>query len=360
MTRLGVEREQGNREPSERKRGLFPYYPLNQALRVPSAIKAENAGKPMNRILLAKALDLSPGSSTFRLLVTSSNLYGLTAGNPYKGETISLDELGLEIVSPRSEEEKKAALLKATITPELLGRFYREFDNNKIPRPDLAQNKLERDYHVPAKQSEKCFDLIMDNAKMVGILQEVQGNQYIMMDSISAPSKPHEVSELEESSEVRKPEDTPLSVPPSSHPAGVEAVFIAHGKNNRLLTQVRQVVEFGRFVPVIAEETHTTAIPVPEKVISDMHNCQAAIIIVSADEKVTREDGQEHYKINDNVLIEIGAATVLYRKKVILLWDKRIPIPSNLQGLYRCEFEGDSLDWEAGMKLQKDLTEFRQ
>ena len=43
---------------------------------------------------------------------------------------------------------------------------------------------------------------------------------------------------------------------------------------------------------------------------------------------------------------------------VILLWDKRIDVPSNLQGLYRCEFEGETLDWDSGLKLQRTLTEF--
>ena len=36
-------------------------------------------------------------------------------------------------------------------------------------------------------------------------------------------------------------------------------------------------------------------------------------------------------KINNNVLIEIGAAFVLYDQKVVLLWDKSLKVPSNLQ-----------------------------
>ncbi len=46
-------------------------------------------------------------------------------------------------------------------------------------------------------------------------------------------------------------------------------------------------------------------------------------------------------------------------KKVILLWDKRLAVPSNLQGLYRSEFEGDELSWKAGMKLMKAIKDFR-
>ncbi len=60
------------------------------------------------------------------------------------------------------------------------------------------------------------------------------------------------------------------------------------------------------------------------------------------------------------MLIEIGAAFVLYERRVVLVWDKRIPVPSNLQGLYRCEFEGDELTWRAGMRLMKAIQQFKQ
>jgi len=108
----------------------------------------------------------------------------------------------------------------------------------------------------------------------------------------------------------------------------------------------------------VAVEEESTAIPVPEKVLDAMRRCHAAVVCVTADEKTIRQDGS--FAVNENVLIEIGAAFVLYDKKVILIWDKRIPVPSNLQGLYRCEFEGDDLSWSSGMKLMKAVNQFKR
>ena len=88
-----------------------------------------------------------------------------------------------------------------------------------------------------------------------------------------------------------------------------------------------------------------------------MRRCSAAIIIVSA-EQVHSESDITH--INPNVLIEIGAAFVLYERRVVLLWERGVPVPSNLQGLYRCEFEGKELGWASGMKLMKAIKEFRR
>jgi predicted nucleotide-binding protein len=118
------------------------------------------------------------------------------------------------------------------------------------------------------------------------------------------------------------------------------------------------MLSLGAFESEVAEDEETAAIPVPEKVFSAMRRCQAGIIIVSADE--TNKSGSGKYAINENVLIEIGAAFVLYDRRVVLVWDKRLPVPSNLQGLYRCEFEGDEFSWSAGMKLMKAIKEFKR
>ncbi len=51
---------------------------------------------------------------------------------------------------------------------------------------------------------------------------------------------------------------------------------------------------------------------------------------------------------------------MLYDQKVVLLWDKRLKVPSNLQGLYRCEFDGDELTFSAGTRLAKAVKGFKR
>jgi hypothetical protein len=60
------------------------------------------------------------------------------------------------------------------------------------------------------------------------------------------------------------------------------------------------------------------------------------------------------------VLIEIGAAFVLYDQGVILVWDKRLKVPSNLQAWYRLEFEGNELSFSAGTKLAKAVKSLKK
>jgi hypothetical protein len=135
-------------------------------------------------------------------------------------------------------------------------------------------------------------------------------------------------------------------------------VFIAHGRNMDIVEQVHTMLGIADIDFEVAEEEETTAIPVPDKVLDAMRRCQAGVIVVSVEEGRRSEDGD--YTINENVLIEIGTAFVLYERRVVLVWDKRLPVPSNLQGLYRCEFEGDELTWSAGMKLLKAIQQFKR
>ena len=143
--------------------------------------------------------------------------------------------------------------------------------------------------------------------------------------------------------------------PAKVSPAAVR-VFISHGANGGIVDQVKTMLEISDLAYDVVVEQESTAIPVPEKVFDAMRRCDAAVICVTADSET---DGEGSHEINPNVLIEIGAAFVLYEKRVALVWDRRIPVPSNLQGLYRCEFEGSELSWSAGMKLMKAVNEFR-
>ena len=154
------------------------------------------------------------------------------------------------------------------------------------------------------------------------------------------------------------------------HPTGAESdeepgttlpqairVFISHGPNVDIVDQIRTMLDLSGLPYEVVVEQESTAIPVPQKVFDAMRRCDAAVMCVTADSEAEREDGS--YEINPNVLIEIGAAFVLYDKRVALVWDHRIPVPSNLQGLYRCEFEGNELSWSVGMKLMTAVNEFK-
>lgn len=136
-------------------------------------------------------------------------------------------------------------------------------------------------------------------------------------------------------------------------------VFITHGKNKKILEQVKELVAFGKFEPVVAQERETAAKPVPDKVMDEMRACQAAVIHVGSEGSLLDSNGTQIPQINGNVLIEIGAAMALYGRNFILLVEDGVELPSNLQGLYECRYSGDELNMPATMKLLKAFNEFK-
>jgi len=136
-------------------------------------------------------------------------------------------------------------------------------------------------------------------------------------------------------------------------------VFITHGKNTKILEQVKKIVAFGKFEAVVAQERETAAKSVPDKVMDEMRTCQAAVIHVGVEGVLRDKDGREQPQINGNVLIEIGAALALYGRNFILLVEEGAKLPSNLQGLYECRYKGDELSMEATMKLLESFNAFR-
>ena len=198
------------------------------------------------------------------------------------------------------------------------------------------------------------FDFVADN-----IATMIDGDEAEVEKPTEARPKAEEKAEVIET--TTKVIDLPTpAAPPVATVAANKRVFITHGKNKKILEQVKEIVTYGGFDAVVAVERETTAKPVPEKVFDEMRRCGAAVIHVAVDDVIIDKDGREHPQINGNVLIEIGAAMGLYPGyKFILLVEEGLKLPSNLQGLYECRYSGNELTASATMKLLKAFNEFK-
>lgn len=337
----------------------FPAHTLDKALVIISAIVDKGASKPMDRLLVADAIGRTPSSSEFKRLLSSSRAYGLTVGTE-KADNITPTELGLKIAKPLTSDEALNAKVQACLNIELLGKLWRQFNRQKLPDAKFLKNTLERTYSLSSEHADEFAALAVANAQFCGILQDISGSKYIRMDeprAEAAASDPATELEQEPIFEPVPEEDEPLKVPQKA-PVKGNRVFITHGRDKGILAQVKEIVAYGKFEPIVAQERETSAKPVPDKVMDDMRSCQAAVIHVAIDEVWFDKDGNEKPQINGNVLIEIGAAMALYGKNFVLLVEEGVVLPSNLQGLYECRYKGDELSMTATMKLLKAFNEF--
>lgn len=341
-----------------------PTYSLSKALRVATAI-ADNYGKePTKPLRVAQAMELSPSSSVFRMLCGASIAYGLTEGG-YNADLISLTPLAKRILAPTEEGSDFAARREAMLRPRVVREFLEKYDNSKLPSEHIAINVLE-EMGVPRDRAKDALAVIMECANEMGLLRDVKGTLYVDLGTEGSVSAP-DTSLMELATEANgfgHSESTPpLSQPAAPQSAQVKPlsnrVFITHGKNKEILTQIKELLTFGSFQPVVSVEHETVSKPVPDKVMDDMRSCSAAIVHVGAELKVLDQEGKELKILNPNVLIEIGASMALYGRRFILLVERGVTLPSNLQGLYEVRYEGVTLDYEATMKLLKAFNDFR-
>lgn len=346
-----------------------PSSTIKSALRVAKAIMDNYAGDPIAPLDLAIALDMSKGSSSFRMLCGASSGYGLTEGG-YASEKISLTELGKSIVSPTEEGMEIRGIKKAVLVPEVLSSFLSKYDQNKLPNEKIACNVL-FDLGVPRDSVEKVYNLIIENAEFAKFLKEVKNCTYVdlRLDQGIDPSNENvsieETDDLTESTEhnpvsrLKSTEITPLYKPNTFFKESISQVYISHGKNRSLIPQIKEFLSFGGFNPIISIEKESVSKPVPDKVFDEMRSCHAAVIIIDKEKELISADGDKEVYINPNVLIELGAARALYGNNFLLLVENGVKLPSNLQGLYEIRYSGESLDIESAMKILKVFKEMK-
>jgi predicted nucleotide-binding protein len=344
-----------------------PSVSLKESLRVARALADELAKQPSTPLQVAAAMGMKPTTGFFRTLTAASLAYGITDAGAW-AEKIGLSDLGRRIVSPTSDGDDVAAMRDAVMRPRVTREFLLKYSGSKWPRNEIGQNVLES-MGVPAEQTKRALDLIHTDASDLGFITEINGTDFVEVTTASQAARSVPMSTPVSGREPRDPVsdlervDGQDLAPTPEKPPAIEnenrRVFITHGKNERIVEQIKKLLLFGDFEPVISVENPTTAKPVPDKVMDDMRSCSAAIVHVGAETKVLDSEGQEHQMLNLNVLIEIGAAMALYDRRFILLVERGVTLPSNLQGLYEVRYEGSGLDHESTMALLEAFASFK-
>jgi predicted nucleotide-binding protein len=360
-----------------------PMAALGDALRLPQAIFDHYAGKPTAPFNLAKALNVDPKGSQFKLLSGAAIAFGLIEGGA-QASVITPTELARRVIRPKVEEEDIKAKREAVLKPRIFGEFLRNYNGNQFPRQDIALNVLE-EMGVPRDKTEEVLERISESARLVGFIEELKGKYYVRLDGIGgemvsangaagAPIGSAERTNENDSTPRAAFSETPppvLAPPPLTQARGAamvaafaddqrrRRVFITHGKNRALVDPIKKLLEYGELEPVVSVERQSVSKPVPEKVLDDMRRCGAAIIQVDADEVIADAEGVEHIILNPNVLIEIGAAMAFYGRRFILLVREGVKLPSNLQGLYEVRYTNEILDATATINLLEAMKDVK-
>ena len=373
LTKKNESNQPNNNEKNDQRTRLnqsdIPAYSLEKALDVARAIGDNYAFKPATPLDVASALGLIPTTGGFRMLTGASVAYGLTSGG-YAANEISITPLGLRIVRPLTDDgDNERAKREAALTPKIVGAFLRKYDGAALPKQEIAQNVL-HSMGVPLDRVQDAYTMIVETAKSTGMLRYINDRGFVDLKGAAASAASPAGEELPESTGAPASpvaQSMPQSSMSESAPSAMDQskslrsrrVFITHGKNRELIEPIQKLLKFGDLEPVVSVQSQTASVPVPDKIMAEMRSCGAAIIHVTGERKVEGSDGTDLLILNDNVLIEIGAAMALYGSRFVLVVKDGVKLPSNLQGLLELRYKGETLDVGDTVKLLDAIADMK-
>lgn len=156
------------RRASSRVERPYPRATLEEALRVPAALKEKNGGNPWPPEDVAAALGLSPKSYDFFYMAGSSRDFGLTEGSRDTKE-ISLTAAGRELVyapSPKTEEELKR---KAFLSVDIFKRVLDYYKGSDLPEMKYLSNTLTNEFGLHPDTHEEFSRLFREICEYLSI-----------------------------------------------------------------------------------------------------------------------------------------------------------------------------------------------
>jgi predicted nucleotide-binding protein len=352
----------------------FPSHTLEAALVLAQKIQDEMAGKPMNRLLLADALGLSPSSSNFRVLLSSANKYGLTEGNE-KSDAISLSDVGADATQTHDQTRRLRAVRAAAVSPPVFGAFFRDYANKKLPSPDMLPKILSSQYKVPQEVAQECAEVISGNGRQVELIRDIGGSPHILLDaetvaaSSTVDSAPDTSTAVELNSEAGVAELPAQAADSASRTrlgglAGAASttqvprpIFVGHGKNKAPLQQLQRLLTSFQIPHKIVVDEANLGRPISQKVKETIEECGSAILIFTRDEKFHDAEGNEVWRPSENVVHELGATSFAYGDRIVIFKERGLHFPTNFQSIGYIEFEADDITARTA-DLLKELIGF--
>lgn len=340
----------------------FPKVALETVLAYPNAL-VRAGGQPLDKVDMAAALGISPGSSNLRTQGFASSAYGLTGGS-YK-TAFSMAPLGEAITSPTSQEEHDEALVKAALKPELFTKLFEAYKGKKYPETQFLVSALKRNFDVADSQAEVCADIFTKNMKFVGLLRDTKGGVWLVERPVAGAAGVLNSEDSADDVDDTDEEDTDddaieiprgALTPPPAEPQRSKRpnkLFIGHGRNKKPLEQLTKTLRELGIPHVVAEDEPNSGRPISQKVRDTMDQCGAAILIFSADVEYFDKDGVSVWRPSENVDHELGAAAVMYDDRVILFKEESISLASNFSGIGYIPFEKDKLDAKTNELLRE-------
>jgi hypothetical protein len=141
-------------------------------------------------------------------------------------------------------------------------------------------------------------------------------------------------------------------------PSGTCLFITYSGQPAHVVAQIQTVFELAGIRSHASERAPHggDAVLIADEAAEVMRRCDAALVLLS--EADCRPDASGAPAVSQRALVEVGAASVLYERRVLLLLDAPAALPAGLASLPHVTLGEGGLTWEVGIELLKAVRGF--
>jgi hypothetical protein len=148
----------------ERTRWPFPRATLEEALKIPYAIKEHNGGNPWESDEVRKAIGAGTGANAYFYLTAASRDYGLTIGTS-TAERIALADLGRNLVYAPNSDAERTLKVQAFLSVDIFKRVLEYYKGSNLPEMKYLGNVLQKEFGLAPDTHEEFSRTFRENCQ---------------------------------------------------------------------------------------------------------------------------------------------------------------------------------------------------
>lgn len=181
--------------------------------------------------------------------------YGLIDG---RGEKIRITDLSESIIYSTSEEERKFALKKAFINPEIFNKLYKETEKNSVIDLEVLGNILVRQYGIAASSVKDFLSVFIKSGMLAGLIEYSSKDKrsILFLDESYLEQKTKVEAEIPIGSEVQKVNTKEVGLL-EYHQYEIGGVILRIPKSSEVDTAILEggLGEISKLIKAFAEKT---------------------------------------------------------------------------------------------------------
>jgi hypothetical protein len=164
-------------KPRGRAASSYPRHAVEKALRIPTAILEQNAGRPCTDAEAVRFLGLRL-SGALKVEISSGVKYGFLS-RPSAGH-VALNDRAKIVIRPQRPSDRLDGLREAVLEAPVIGEVYKHYRGENLPDPQFLDNALTDTFSVPPGDLTEFKVVFIDSLISAALIEEHSGKLRVL------------------------------------------------------------------------------------------------------------------------------------------------------------------------------------